>query len=156
MTEELVSINQQLPVNQFEQLMYYERVYGKLLELQEQVAKRISTLKEELSGITTDTKYHLVDVFDNKKTTIIDTDGLKNDNPELYRKCLSITGSNAIKLIGEDKLYQLCLKYAGEERTLLSSSLTLKRMKQVMTKEEYEKYTSEIYKVKDVAVSTWD
>ena len=136
----------EMPENDFEKVIYLEKLAKSIYD----IYLRANEYREDiLRGLEVqhDENYQVVPVFDARKTTDILEDELKNDNPELYKRCLSITAANAAKILGEDFLMKSCLKYGGEERTMLACKLTLGNMKKNMSKEEFEKYTREHYKV---------
>lgn len=149
------NISIDIPDNEFERIVYLQSLVERLQKIQEECSKFVEEELIRLSQMPKDydEKYEVVPYFDTRKSTNILIDRLKEEHPDLYRECLSINGPNAMKLLGEDKLWALCIKYAGEERTMSASSLTLKQMKKVLTDEEYKQYTQEVYKQKGLTVS---
>jgi hypothetical protein len=150
--ELLDEISARLPTvtNEYEEVLYYERLSSNLSAAAEKYLKLAEDLKKRIRAAQTETKvvstrYEVIPKFSTRKETRIFEAELKADNPELYKKCLTIKASEAEKLIGKDKLLKMCFKEAGEERTTLACNLTLGRMREVMTSEEFERYTQEVY-----------
>lgn len=145
------SVQVELPDNRFERYDYIQKLVERLKKLQSDCEKYLEEEQEELVKAEDD-YYELAPVFDTRKSTIILGDKLREENEELWENCLSISGSNALKLLGENKLWLMCVKNAGRERTILSSDLTIKQMKKAMTDEEFKRYTVETRKQKGYAV----
>lgn len=154
-TEELIlptNIAIDIPENQFERVAYLQNLIRNLQKIQESASKFVETELERLSH-ENDPEYEVVPVFDNRKSTIIKAGKLRDEQPELYEKALSISTANAAKILGEDMLFKICEEYGGRERTLALSSLTLKNLKKILTPEEFKRYTYEIYKQRGLMVS---
>lgn len=161
--ELLAEISDRLPAvtNEYEEVLYYERLSSNLTAAASRYSKLADDLKKRLRVAQTETKiispkYEVIPKFSTRKETRIYEAELKADNPDLYKKCLTIKASEAERLIGKDKLLKMCFKEAGDERTTLACNLTLGRMREVMTADEFEKYTQEVYNEVGLQVITKD
>ena len=150
--ELLDEISDRLPIvtNDYEEVLYYERLSINLTAAAAKYSKLAEDLKKRIRAAQTEkkimsTRYEVIPKFSSRKETRIFEAELKADNPELYKKCLTIKASEAERLIGKDKLLKMCFKEAGEERTTLACNLTLGKMREVMTPGEFERYTQEVY-----------
>jgi len=137
-----VEIN--LPSNDFDKVAYLSNLISQLDEIREQAIEYRDVL---LNTLTEDDRYKIVPMFDARKTTEILEDKFKEELPETYKRCMSISPSNAFKIIGEDDILKLCLKYGGTERTLQNAKITLKNMRKYLSDDEFKRYTHEYHKV---------
>lgn len=143
----------ELPENKWERVLYINNVVEQLSTLSNDLLSYNETLKAELEGDESDKDYHVIPEFEKRKSTVVDEERLQQELPNVWRECLVIKPNEAAKIIGMDKLWTLCLKYGGEERTLGASHVTLEQMRKVMTEEEFKKYTTEIHKQKGLIVT---
>ena len=82
----------------------------------------------------------------------VDIPKLKNELPLVSKNLLYVSGSNAVKLIGEHELYELALEIAGDHRVSLVEQVRIEDMRRALLAEEIGRYVFEEEKSTDVAM----
>jgi len=78
-----------------------------------------------------------------KIETTVDISKLKDELPQVAEGLLYVNGPNAVKLIGERRLYELALEIAGESRVALVEQVRIEDMRKSLLPEELGRYVSE-------------
>ena len=78
-----------------------------------------------------------------KIETTVDISKLKDELPQLASGLLYVNGPNAVKLIGERRLYELALEIAGEKRVALVEQIRVEELRRALLAEEQGRYVSE-------------
>ena len=84
--------------------------------------------------------YEIVQTWSDKNESEVDWDLLKEELPDAYEKSLSFPPTAAAALIGMDKITELCIAEAGEERVRDASNPTIGKLRKALTKNEQPRY----------------
>lgn len=74
---------------------------------------------------------------------IVDISKLKDELPQVAEGLLYLSGPNAVKLIGEHRLYELAVEIAGASRVALLEQVRIEDMRKSLLPEELGRYVSE-------------
>lgn len=78
-----------------------------------------------------------------KIETLVDISKLKDELPQVAAGLLYVSGPNAVKLIGERRLYELALEIAGESRVALVEQVRIEELRRALLLEELGRYVSD-------------
>lgn len=94
-----------------------------------------------------ESEHHRIEpVFSNRKESWLDEDKLREEHPDLWKKCLSLKPSEAAKLLGgQDELTKIVIEKVGEQRVISSSNVSLSKARKVLSASEIEEYVTESY-----------
>ena len=73
----------------------------------------------------------------------VDISKLKHELPQLASGLLYVNGSNAVKLIGERRLYELAIEIAGEKRVALVEQIRVDELRRALLAEEQGRFISD-------------
>lgn len=131
-----------LPEDTFARAWHLEKtaaVVGKLAKVYAAESAQIAA--ELYAGGMTSPDYE-VDVPVKIETTV-DISKLKDELPQVALGLLYVNGPNAVKLIGERRLYELALEIAGASRVSLVEQVRIEDMRKALLSEELGRYVSE-------------
>jgi len=74
---------------------------------------------------------------------VVDIAKLKDELPQVAEGLLYVSGPNAVKLIGEHRLYELAVEIAGASRVALLEQVRIEDMRKSLLPEELGRYVSE-------------
>jgi|LSQX01.1.fsa_nt_gb hypothetical protein len=78
-----------------------------------------------------------------KIETKVDISKLKTELPDVVSGLLYVNGPNAVKLIGERRLYELAIEIAGEKRVALVEQVRIEELRRALLTEEQGRYISD-------------
>ncbi len=78
-----------------------------------------------------------------KMQTKVDISKLKAELPQVAGNLLYVSSTNAVKLIGERRLYELAIEISGESRVALVEQVRIEDMRKALLFEELGRYVSE-------------
>ena len=78
-----------------------------------------------------------------KIETTVDISKLKDELPQVAAGLLYVNAPNAVKLIGERRLYELALEIAGETRVALVEQVRIEELRRALLLEELGRYVSD-------------
>ncbi|WP_319378208.1 hypothetical protein [uncultured Methanocorpusculum sp.] len=78
-----------------------------------------------------------------KMQATVDISKLKDELPQLASGLLYVNGSNAVKLIGERRLYELAIEIAGESRVALVEQIRVEELRRALLAEEQGRFISD-------------
>lgn len=78
-----------------------------------------------------------------KIETTVDISKLKDELPHVAVGLLYVSGSNAVKLIGERRLYELAVEIAGESRVALAEQVRIEELRRALLPGELGRYVSD-------------
>ena len=91
-------------------------------------------------------KHMIVPVFSSRKESWIDEDKLRDEHPDLWKKCLSLKPTEAAKLLGgADELTKIVIEKVGEQRVISSSNISMTKARKVLSAIELQEYVTESY-----------
>lgn len=91
-------------------------------------------------------KHMIVPVFSSRKESGIDEDKLRDEHPDLWKKCLSLKPTEAAKLLGgADELTKIVIEKVGEQRVISSSNISMTKARKVLSAIELQEYVTESY-----------
>jgi len=131
-----------MPEDPFSRAWHLEKtaaVIGKLAKVYAAESARIAA--ELYAGGMTSPDYE-VDIPVKIETTV-DISKLKDELPQVAAGLLYVSGPNAVKLIGERRLYELALEIAGEPRVALVEQLRIDELRRALLVEEQGRYVSD-------------
>ena len=73
----------------------------------------------------------------------VDISKLKDELPQLASGLLYVNGPNAVKLIGERRLYELAIEIAGESRVALVEQIRVEELRRALLVEEQGLFISD-------------
>ena len=78
-----------------------------------------------------------------KMQTTVDISKLKDELPQVAGNLLYVSSTNAVKLIGERRLYELAIEIAGDSRVALVEQVRIEDLRKALLAEELGRYVSE-------------
>ena len=131
-----------LPDDPFARAWHLEKtaaVVGKLAKVYSAESARIAA-DLYASGMTSPD--YEVDVPVKIETTV-DIPKLKEELPDVVSGLLYVNGPNAVKLIGERRLYELAIEIAGEKRVALVEQIRVDELRRALLAEEQGRFISD-------------
>jgi len=134
----LIRVN--APADPYEAALYYGAMtvllHGMCNDCRVESEDLIYKIRDEQ---TTSDKWELVGTPRNESSLLYDR--LREEQPELWFDCLTITAANAVRLLGgDDAVKKLVIKKRGKEDFIINSGLTLGTARKKLTKQQQDEY----------------
>lgn len=133
-------IRANVPEDPFEAVLYYDAMNGLLQSLSNDCRVESEGLIRKIKDEnTTSENWELVSI--ERKESAVLYDRLRDEQPELWFDCLTISAANAVRLLGgDDEIKKLIIRKRGKEDYIRNSSLTLGTARKKLTKAQQEEY----------------
>jgi len=131
-----------LPEDPFTRAWYLQKTAAVLAKLSSTYTTESAEIAAELYAAGMTSPEYDVDVPVKIQITV-DISKLKDELPQLASGLLYVNGPNAVKLIGERRLYELALEIAGEKRVSLVEQIRVEELRRALLSEELGRYVSE-------------
>jgi len=134
----LIRVN--APADPYEAALYYGAMAGLLHNLSNdfrvESESRISAIREVNPSSD---RWELVGTPRNESAVLYDR--LRDEQPDLWFDCLTISATNAVRLLGgDDAIKKLIIKKRGRDDFVINSSLTLGTARKKLTKAKQAEY----------------
>jgi len=135
------------PTDNYEKVLWLNRLKDELSWLALVCgSESYSTLEHIKNTKEESPDYEIVPIWSDKNESDVDWDLLKEELPDAYEKSLSFPPTAAAALIGMDKITELCITEAGEERVRHASNPSVGKLKKALTKSEQPRYIKVVRK----------
>jgi len=131
-----------VPEDPFARAWHLEKTAAAVGKLAKVYAAESARIAAELYAAGMTSADYEVDVPVKIETTV-DISKLKDELPQVAAGLLYVSGPNAVKLIGERRLYELALEIAGESRVALVEQLRIEELRRALLAEELGRYVSD-------------
>ena len=137
----------EIPEDPLDRVAWMKEMASQLIIAGQDMASWASIQLGELKREGYESELHRIEpVFSNRKESWLDEDRLRDDNPELWKKCLSLKPTEAAKLLGgADELTKIVIDKVGEDRVIMSSNASLTKARKVLSAAEIAEYVTETY-----------
>ena len=136
-----------IPEDPLDRVAWMKEMASQLIIAGQDMAAWASIQLGELKREGYESEQHMiVPVFSSRKESWIDEDKLRDEHPDLWKKCLSLKPTEAAKLLGgADELTKIVIEKVGEQRVISSSNISMTKARKVLSAIELQEYVTESY-----------